>query len=52
MKQISFNVDKKIRLDEFLKKNHISHNLFISIYKDDIFINGKHAKRNSKLERL
>ena len=51
MKQISFNVDKKIRLDEFLKKNHISHNLFISIYKDDIFINGKHAKRNSKLEK-
>ena len=51
MKQISFNVDKKTRLDEFLKKNHISHNLFISIYKDDIFINGKHAKRNSKLEK-
>lgn len=50
MKQISFNVDKKIRLDEFWK-NHISHNLFISIYKDDIFINGKHAKRNSKLEK-
>ena len=50
MKQISFDIDKKIRLDEFLKANHISKNLFLSIYKDDIFINGKHAKRNSKLK--
>lgn len=50
MKQISFDIDKKIRLDEFLKSNHISKNLFLSIYKDDIFINGKHAKRNSKLK--
>ncbi|MDU2575377.1 MAG: RluA family pseudouridine synthase, partial [Finegoldia magna] len=50
MKQISFDIDKKIRLDEFLKANHISQNLFLSIYKDDIFINGKHAKRNSKLK--
>ena len=50
MKQISFDVDKKIRLDEFLKSNHISKNLFLSIYKDDIFINEKHAKRNSKLK--
>lgn len=51
MKQISFDVDKKIRLDEFLQNNHISKNLFISIYKDDIFINGNHAKRNSKLKK-
>ena len=50
MKQISFDIDKKIRLDEFLKSNHISKNLFLSIYKDDIFINGEHAKRNSKLK--
>ena len=50
MKQISFDVDKKFRLDEFLKSNHISKNLFLSIYKDDIFINGKHSKRNSKLK--
>lgn len=50
MTQISFDVDKKIRLDEFLKSNHISKNLFLSIYKDDIFINGNHAKRNSKLK--
>ena len=50
MKQISFDIDKKIRLDEFLKSNHISKNLFLSIYKDDILINGKHAKRNSKLK--
>ncbi len=51
MKQISFDIDKKIRLDEFLQNNHISKNLFISIYKDDIFINGNHAKRNSKLKK-
>ena len=31
MKQISFDIDKKIRLDEFLKANHISKNLFLSI---------------------
>lgn len=50
MKQIRFDIDKKIRLDEFLKSNHISKNLFLRIYKDDIFINGNHAKRNSKLK--
>lgn len=51
MKQISFDIDKKIRLDEFLQKNHISKNLFISLYKNYIFINGNHAKRNSKLKK-
>lgn len=52
MKQIRFDIDKKIRLDEFLKSNHISKNLFLRIYKDDIFINGNHAKRNSKLNQV
>ena len=33
MKQISFDVDKKIRLDEFLKSNHISKK-FICVYVD------------------
>lgn len=50
MKEICFDVDKKMRLDEFLKEKHISRNLFLSLYKNNIFINEEHAKRNLKLE--
>ncbi len=49
MKQISFKVDEKIRLDEFLIKKNISRNLFLKLYKNNIFIDNSHAKRNSKL---